>query len=73
MFQTLRIVFTILSAICIAIVIPVGVFGGLTASVVCAVAAFIFFVIMLFFKQKQEESEPQPKEPDFMDENDIQK
>ena len=67
MFQTLRIIFTVLSAICIAVVIPVGAIGGIVAAVLCAVAAFVFFAVMLFFKRKQEELDPenQNHEPDF--------
>ena len=68
MFQTLRIVFTLLSALCVAVVIPVGVFGGFTASVVCAGLAFTFFLAMLYFKGKQEQSTPESSEPtpDFL-------
>ena len=68
MFQTLRIIFTVLSAICIAVVIPVGVFGGFTASVVCAGLAFAFFLAMLYFKGKQEQAHPENTEPtpDFL-------
>ncbi len=67
MFQTLRILFTILSAICIAVVIPVGAIGGFVWAVLCAVAAFVFFLIMLYFKRKQEELDPenQNPQPDF--------
>ena len=73
MYQTLRIIFTILSALCVTVVLPVGALLGLTWAIGCAVGAFIFFVIMLFFKQKQEESNPQTQEPDFMDDDNIQK
>ena len=68
MFQTLRIIFTVLSAICVAVVIPVGVIKGLTASVVCAGLAFAFFLAMLYFKGKQEQSNPELSEPtpDFL-------
>ncbi len=69
MYQTLRIIFTLLSALCVAIVLPVGVFLSLEWAIGCAVGAFIFFVIMLYFKQKQEESNPENKDPDFMDNN----
>ena len=67
MFQTLRIVFTILSAICIAAVIPVGVIGGLTAFIVCAGLAFAFFLAMLYFKGRQEQTNPETAPtPDFL-------
>ena len=52
MYLTLRILFTILSAICIAIAIPVGVWFNFTATVVCAALAFVFYLVMLTFKLK---------------------
>ena len=57
MFLKLRIIFTILSAICAAAVIPLGAFLGLIWAGVAIVAAFAFYVFMLFFKQRQEEIE----------------
>ena len=54
MYLTLRILFTILSAICIAIAIPAGVWFGFTATVVCAALAFVFYLVMLTFKLKHE-------------------
>lgn len=57
MFLKLRIIFTILSCICAAAVIPVGAFLGFIWAGLCIVAAFAFYVFMLIFKQKQEERE----------------
>ena len=57
MFLKLRILFTILSCICAAAVIPVGAFLGFIWAGLCIVAAFAFYVFMLIFKQKQEEQE----------------
>ena len=54
MYLTLRILFTILSAICIAIAIPAGVWFNFTATVVCAALAFVFYLVMLTFKLKHE-------------------
>lgn len=67
MFQTLRIIFTLLSALCVALVLPVGAFAGLTYALICVALAFVFFVIMLYFKSKQEQSNPDDAPtPDFM-------
>ena len=59
MFKTLRIFFTILSAICIALIIPVGAFFGWFWAIGCALFALLFFVIMLIFKQSHENQEQQ--------------
>ena len=53
MFLKLRIIFTILSAIFAAAVLPVGAWLGLIPAIACAAAAGICFVVMLFFKQEQ--------------------
>lgn len=68
MFQTLRIIFTILSALCVAVVLPVGAFAGLTYALIFVALAFVFFVVMLFFKNKQEELETErtTEKPDFI-------
>lgn len=58
MYLKLRILFTVLSAICIAIAIPVGVTAGLTGVLICAGLAFAFYLVMLFFKGKQEALNP---------------
>ena len=58
MYLKLRILFTILSAICIAIAIPAGVVFNFTATVVCGALAFAFYLIMLTFKLKHESLNP---------------
>jgi hypothetical protein len=66
MLVKLRIIFTILSAICAAAVVPVGTFFGLIGALICIVAAIMFFCIMLGFKSKQEQLENPPEQkPDF--------
>ena len=66
MLVKLRIIFTILSAVCAAAVVPVGTFFGLIGALICVVAAIMFFVIMLGFKSKQETKEnPPQQQPDF--------
>ena len=76
MYLKLRVFFTILAAVFIAAVVPVGIFSW-TVAIMCALAAFICFGLMLIFKQKQQEQEnaDAPLAPDFfsplpkMDEN----
>ncbi|MBQ8308880.1 MAG: hypothetical protein IJX96_03500 [Clostridia bacterium] len=47
----LQIAFTILSALCIAAVIPLGVWLGWTWAIAFGLAAFLFFGLMLLCKQ----------------------
>ena len=54
MYLKLRVLFAILSALCVAATIPVGVAVGFTGAVVCAALAFLFYLVMLTFKLKQE-------------------
>ena len=58
MFLKLRIILTILSAICAALVLPLGTWFGLLWAIIAAVSAGIFFLIMLICKQEQEKREP---------------
>lgn len=67
MFLKLRILFTILSAICIAAVFPVGIFFDVVPAVICAGAGALFFLIMLFFKKKQELRENPPEKQNSAD------
>ena len=68
MYKTLRIIFTLLSALCVAVVIPVGALFGFEFSIGTAIGALVFFFGMLYSKQKQEEleGEQNQKEPDFL-------
>ena len=63
--KPLRILFTCISALFIAAVLPIGAIFSWAWAGVCAVGAFIFYFLMLFCKQKQEEQEAnnQPPEP----------
>ncbi len=54
MYLKLRVIFTILSALCVAIVVPVGLAFGFVWAGICAVGAFLFFVIMKICKTNQE-------------------
>ena len=59
--KTLRILFTCISALFIAAVLPIGAIFSWAWAGVCAVGAFIFYFLMLFCKQKQEEMEEKKK------------
>ena len=63
---TLRIIFTILSALCLAAILPAGTFGGLPYVFICAGGAGIFFLLMLLCKRVQESKQPKEKTPDFL-------
>jgi succinate-acetate transporter protein len=67
MFLKLRIIFTVLAAVCLTLVLPIGAFGGLIGAIAAAAAAGVFFLLMLIFKQEQEKREnPPSEEPDFL-------
>lgn len=68
MFLKLRILFTILSAICLALILPATAFLGWQYLGIFGGGALLFFLAMLLCKQKQEESEPLEKSdgPDFL-------
>lgn len=61
MFLKLRILFTILSAICLALILPAMAMGGWTYLSIFGGGAVIFFLAMLICKQKQEELDPSSK------------
>ncbi len=69
MYKHLRIIFTILSAICIAAVIPVGALLGWSAAIYCALGALLFFLVMMICKQKQISSEDSEQENTEISEN----
>ena len=55
--KTLRIIFTILSAISVAVAIPVAVFADFTGLLICGFLALLFYWLMTICKQKQEQIE----------------
>ena len=57
MYRNLRIICTILSAICLAVIMPVTTWLGWTWAGVCLLTALLFFGLMLLFKQAQEKQE----------------
>lgn len=50
----LRVIFTILCAVCIAALIPLGMAFGWQGVGYCFFGALLFFVLMIFCKQSQE-------------------
>ena len=64
--KVLRIIFTILSALCLAAILPAGTFGGLPHALICAVGAGVFFLFVLLFKKLHEKKSPNEPEPDFL-------
>ena len=57
MYKFFRIFFTILSALFITAAFIVGVYLPFSWTIACALAALLCFMLVLFFKQKQEEQE----------------
>ncbi len=53
MFVTLRIIFTILSALCVAAAVPLGIIFSWAYCGVCVVGAFLFFIFMRVCKEGQ--------------------
>ena len=62
MYEKLRILFTILSALCLTVILPATAMGGWLYLGIFGGCAGIFFFAILICKQKQEESEPLKKE-----------
>ena len=56
-----RIFFTLLSVLCVAAVIPVGIFGGWLWAVICILGAFAFYLLMLICKQAMDKNAPSPQ------------
>ena len=63
--KTLRIVFTALSAIFIALVIPAGALHSWLAAILCVAGAVLFFGLMLLCKQRQEENDRRARHDDL--------
>lgn len=61
MFKILRIICSILSAICVAAAFPIFVFLKEIPGIICVAVALLFFVLTMLFKSLQETSEPAPE------------
>lgn len=57
MFKTLRILFTVLAVILLVPIVPIGAFWGLIPALLLAGGALVSFLLVLFFKGKQEHAE----------------
>ncbi len=68
MFLKLRVLFTVLAALCLAVIVPAGVFGDFLWFIILGGAALLFFGLMLLCKQAQEKAEHKddPPAPDFL-------
>ena len=62
MFLKLRILFTILSALCLATALTAGAIWGWTWTILLGLGALLFFMLMLYFKRAQESQEEKEKE-----------
>ena len=73
--KTLRIVFTVLCAACLLAVFPVGTFLDFGYALPILVLAGVFFLAMLFCKNKQEQKERREAEPepDFLNSDNEEK
>lgn len=73
----LRVLFTILSALCLVAIVPAAIFGGLVWFGVFGAGALLFFLLMLIFKQNHEAEEnakqAQENEPSFFNPSDEKK
>lgn len=58
---TLQILFTVISAVLIAAIVPVGIFLGWGWSGVCGILAVLFFVLTLLCKQSVAQNEESKK------------
>ncbi len=63
MYKFLRILFTVLSALCVTAAFIVGAYLDLAWVIASALSAFLFFMLMLLCKQKQEETEKSQSVP----------
>jgi hypothetical protein len=67
MYKKLRILFTVLCAVCLVPVVIVGVFAGIIPALIETGVAILFFVLAAFFKKKQFLQENPPREnADFL-------
>ncbi len=63
MFLKLRILFSIVAALCLAVILPAAVWGGWIWFFLLAGGAFLFFMLTLLCKQAQEKREQGEQAP----------
>ena len=69
-----QIIFTILSALCVALILPIGTFLDWIWALICVFGAFIFFMLMRICKQAretQEENTPTESTPESLPNENI--
>ena len=69
MFLYLRIIFSILSALCVAALVPLGALVGWAWAGACLLGTFLFFGLTLLCKQSQELKEESTKNAQAEQEN----
>ena len=62
MYLKLRVFFTVLSALCLAFALTAGALWGYIWAIILGLGALLFFMLMLVFKQAQENQEQQEAE-----------
>ena len=67
MFLKLRVLFTILSAICLGTAITAGFLWGAIWAIILGLGALLFYLLMRLFKQCQENEEAKASQPSFLD------
>ena len=67
MFLKLRVLFTILSAICLGTAITAGVIWDFIWTIILGLGALLFYLLMRIFKQCQENEEAKTNQPSFLD------
>ena len=67
MFLKLRVLFTILSALCLAFALTAWAIWGPIWLAILGLGALLFFLLMRIFKQAQENEEAKNSQPSFLD------
>lgn len=65
--KSLRILFTIIAAVFVAAVIPLGALYSWAWAGLCVIGGLLFFGLMLLCKQKQEENDKRARYDDLSD------
>ena len=67
--KNLRIIFTVITALFVAAVIPLGALYSWAWAGLCVIGGFLFFGLMLLCKQKQEENDKRARHNDLSELN----
>lgn len=67
MYNRIRTIFSILSAICLAAIVPLAIFGGWAAFLIDLAVAALLFLPVLYCKKKQDLLDnPPDRQPDYL-------